>query len=226
MTKQHGSIFIYFLLVIILVATIATILWLTTLSQNSQQNPSLSFSMTSSPSPEPSKRTIYNFPKIWNKGKEAFEDKGRGLLFYYPKVAKTYNILPSTETAKLYEFNETFVVDLVSQSQTGTELYDGMSISLAFTENSNFLSLNQLVEKVTSSQDTDLTRLLSSKSVSLNGYPAHEIIIDGWGGGSTSYYLLNKKGDYFIKFDVIAVGPDKDKFKHLSEEILNTIQLP
>lgn len=174
-----------------------------------------------------SKRTTYNFSEIWNGRKQTFEDREKGLLFYYPEIAQTYHYPPDTniESAKAYEFTDVFIVDVVSQSQEGTELYDGMRISLAFTPNQNSLSLNQLVEKVTPSQKAADTPLRFSQPVNLNGYPAHKIVISGWGGGYTSYYLLNKTGSFFIRFSVISVGPEEEKFKVLSEEILNTIKL-
>lgn len=244
--KQRGFTVIAILFLAIPLVVLTTYFLLSTY-QSSKQNPPLSFKSppssapTSSISPvttsipptpketailEPSKRTAYNFPEIWSGKKQVFEDKEKGLLFYYPEIARTYLYPPGAhkESVEAYEFTDVFIVDIVSQSQEGTELYDGMRISLAFTSNQDSLSLNQLVEKVTPQKTTD-TPLRSSQPVNLNGYPAHKIIISEWGGGYTSYYLLNKRGDFFIEFSVISVGPEEEKLRQLSEEILNTIEL-
>lgn len=236
-TKQIGFTAITTLLLLIPFIILITIFLFSTY-QNSRQN--TSFSSKSQPTitpassissftpsiqptpketatPEPPKRTAYNFSEIWSGGKKVFEDKEKGFRFYYPEIAQIYNYLPdpNSKSKEAYEFTDIFVVDIVSQLQEGTELYDGMRISLAFTSNQNSLSLNQLVEKVTPSQEDEYAPLHSSQSVSLNGYSAHEIIAGGWGGGDISYYLLNKKSDYFIRFRVIAVGPEKEEFRQL-----------
>ena len=108
-------------------------------------------------------------------------------------------------------------------SDNATELYDGLNIQVSFKENKTQLSLDQFSREV--SQSISPEKLKGQEKISIGNYPAYKLAVNEWGGGYTSYYLLNKSATRIIKIRVVSLGPDKARYDEIGKEIVSSIRL-
>lgn len=163
------------------------------------------------------KRVIYNFNKIINSKFLSFANKAVGFSIEYP------------EDMKIYEYNSKqdkryINLSLASQTAEGTELFDGLSIDFTYYKNNNNFSLEAIIPQKTTNKYPQEGDIISREKTLVNNIEMIKVFKCCWGGGSTIYYVLTKKGEYVLEIDILSVGSEKEKFNKVADKIIQSFK--
>lgn len=157
-------------------------------------------------------RIVYDFTKILSENFLTLRNEQLGLSIRYPKEAI------------IYHADQKVNISLVSQTTEGTELFDGLSIHLFYSENLDRSTLEQIVPQKTKSDYSEEGVVSLREHVTINNSPSLKIFTCCWGGGTLSYYFLSKNNKYIVQINIFSVGPDKTKFDQIADRIIQSFQ--